>query len=230
MTIEKRILLSLLRCTKEGPASRQMLVKISKLPAEATEKTLSKFKRRSLFEEHCGIIEASPSQRVKIAIQALQLGADLQRACNLLSWAEFEEVAAQAIEANGYRAIRNFHFKYMTKKWEIDIIGIKTPLILCIDCKHWRHGWCRAANLKAVEAQIERTEAFAEAWPNYARRIKLEASHAATFVPLILSLLPGPEKLLDKVPIVPVPKLQDFINGLPFELDSLHHIDRIFTS
>jgi len=201
-------------------------VKHSRLPAEAAEKALSKFKQMALYEEHRGIVEASPSQRIRMAIRALQLGADLQRICSLLSWTEFEGVAAQALETSGYRVVRNLHFRNKTKKWEIDVIGVRKPLILCVDCKHWKHGWRSAASLKAVEAQVKRTEAFADAFSNYAKRIRLEAWQTATFVPLILSLLPGPEKFHSKVPVVPILQLQDFINGVPLELDLLLHIDR----
>ncbi len=228
MTIEKDILLSLLRCTKTGPVSRQLLIKVSRVPAEAAEIALSKFAQMSLFQEYGGIVEATPSQRVKMAIHALQLSADFQDICSLLSWREFESIAAQALEANGYRAIRNLHFRSNTRKWEIDIIGLRKPIVLCVDCKHWRHGWRNAASLKAVEAQIERTAAFADALPNYAKKIKLEAWPAAKFIPIILSLLPGPEKFYNKVPVVPILQLRDFINVILLELDLLLHIDRKF--
>ncbi len=228
MTIEKSILLSLLRCTNQSPVSRQALVKFSRLPAEAAEQALSKFKQMALYEEHRGTVEASPSQRIRMAIHVLQLGADFQTICSLLSWTEFEGIAAQALETNGYRVIRNLHFRNKTKKWEIDVIGTRKPLVLCVDCKHWKHGWQSAASLKAVEAQIERTKAFADVLPNYSKRVRLEAWHTATFIPLILSLLPGPEKFHSKVPVVPILQLQDFINGVPLELDLLLHIDRTF--
>lgn len=230
MTVEKSILLYLLRCTRQSPVSRQTLVKLSRLPAEAAEKALSRFKRMALYEEHRGIVEASPSQRIRMALYALQLGADSQSICSLLSWREFEGIAARALETSGYKVIRNLHFRNKTKKWEIDVIGISRPLILCIDCKHWRHGWQSAASLKAVEAQTKRTEAFADAFLNCAKRIRLETWQTATFIPLILSLLPGPEKFHNKVPVVPILQLQDFINGVPAELDLLLHIDRKFNT
>jgi len=229
MTIDKNVLLSLLKCTKTGPVGRRLLVKVSKVPAEAAEMALSKFAQMSLFEQYGGIIEASPSQRVKISIRAIQLGADFQQICSLLSWAEFEDIAAQTLETNNHRVMRNFHFRNKTKKREIDIIGLKKPIVLCVDCKHWRHGWQSAASSKAVEAQIERTEAFAETLPNYAKRIKLEAWHTATLIPVILSLLPGPEKFHKKVPVVPILQLQDFIKSVPLELDLLLHIDQKLT-
>jgi len=226
MIVEKNILLSLLKCTKTGPVSRQLVVKVSRTPVQAAEKALSKFAEMSLFNEYRGIVEASSSQRMKMSIHVIHLGADFQHVCSLLSWAEFEGIAAQALDASNYRVIRNLHFRHKAKRWEIDVLGIKKPLILSVDCKHWKHGWRNAANLKAVEAQIERTEALAESLPNYSKRIKLEGWYAVTLIPLVLSLLPGPQKLYNRVPVVSILQLQDFINEVPLQIDSLLHIRR----
>lgn len=224
MLTEKEVLLSLLKSTKTGPVSTQLIVKISRMPKQVAYEALAKFSQLSLFKEYDDIVEASPSQRVEMSVHALHLGVDFQRVCSLLSWAEFEGFAAQALDANGYRAIRNFHFKNGSKKWEIDILGLRKPHILCIDCKHWRHGWRNAASLKAVEAQVERTAALAKTLLHYTGKIGLEGWTSATFVPVVLSLLPRPEKFVHGVPVVPILQLQDFINTVPAELHSLPHI------
>jgi len=215
MTVEKDVLLSLLRLTRNGAVRKELLAKNAKTPTQTTNQVLIKLSKSDLFHEHEGIIEASPSQRVKMAVQALRLAADLERVCNLLSWTEFESIAAQAFEANGYRVVRNFRFKQASRRWEIDVIGFKKPLILCVDCKHWKRGWQKAATVKAVEAQVERTEAFAKALPNYYQKAKLEEWETATLLPLVMSLTLGPYKFYNNVPIVPVLQLQDFINELP---------------
>jgi len=226
MTVEKNVLLSLLKCTKTSPVSRQLVIKVSRIPAQAADKELSKFAAMSFFSEYRGVVEASSSQRIKMSIHALRLGVDFQRVCSLLSWAEFEGITAQALEANDYGVVRNLNFRHGAKRWQIDVLGIRKPVILCVDCKHWNRGWRNAANLKAVEAQIERTEALAESLANYSKRIKLEDWSVATLVPLVLSLLPGQEKLYNRVPVVPILQLHDFINQVPVEIDLLLHIHR----
>jgi len=226
MTVNKETLLALLKCTKTGPASRQSVMKVSRMPLQTAEKTLAEFSQMQLLTEYGDVVEAAPAQRVGIAIRALQLGADFQRVCSLLHWTEFEGIVAQALEANGYSVMRNLRFKQKERRWEIDILGLRNPVVLCIDCKCWKHGWRNSASLQAVEAQIERTRAFANALPNYAQRIGLEGWTTATFIPLVLSLLPGPFKLCKKVPVVPVLQMQDFISELPFEARWLLHIDK----
>ena len=44
-------------------------------------------------------------------------------------------------------------------------------------------------------------------------------------MPLILSLVPGPRRFFNAVPVVPILQLQDFISEVEVELDSLRHID-----
>lgn len=224
MTLDKEILLSLLRLATAGPVRKELLAKDAKVPMQTAEQLLRKLSQSNFFQEHEGVIATSPSQRVKIALHALSKGADFERVCALLSWSEFESIAALAFEANGYRVMKNFRFKQALRKWEIDIVGFKRPVILCADCKHWTRGWRRAATVRAVEAQIERTQAFAYALPNYCRKAKLTKWETATLIPLVLSLVPGPYKFHNNVPVVPILQLQDFISGLPFEANSLIHL------
>jgi Holliday junction resolvase-like predicted endonuclease len=203
-----------------------LFIKATRLPAQIVEEALGGFSRMELFTDHSGIIEASPSQRLRMAVHALNLNADFEHVCGLLSWAEFEGIAAQAFEINGYRVIRNFRFKGLTKRWETDILAVMKPVILCIDCKRWRHGWRGAATAKAVEAQVDRTMALAEALPIYKRKLNLEDWQTAQLTPLVLSLVQGPHRFQNDVPVVPILQLQNFINEFPLASDSLRHFSR----
>jgi len=215
MNAQKEVLLSLLKLTRTGPVHRKLLSRDARVSAIATEQALRKLFRSDLVWETENLIDASQVQRVKIAVYALKLGADSERVCSLLSWNEFESVATQVFEINGYRTMKNFRFKHASKRWEIDVVATKKPLILCVDCKHWKRGWQRAATVKAVETQTERTQAFAKTLPNYNKKAKLENWETATVIPMVMSLKPGPYKFHNNVPVVPVLQLQDFINELP---------------
>lgn len=227
MAIEKDILISLLKLTQSGPVSKDVIARHARIPVQTTEQALNRLCREGLFNEYeGGLIEASPSQRARIALYALRFTADFQRVCGLLSWKEFESIAAEAFETNDYQVLSNFRFKQASKRWEIDIVGLKKPFILCVDCKHWKRGWRQAATAKAVEAQIKRTEAFAKALPDYQEKMKIAAWKTATLIPIVMSLVPGPYKFYNDVPVVPVLQLQDFINELPGEAHLLKHLDQ----
>ena len=226
MIAERDVLISLLKLSQRGPVSRTLLTKSSRAATEVVERALEKFKQLSLFDEYSGVIEVSPKQRARITTRALELGADLEHVCRFLSWAEFEVITAQAFETNGYRVINNFRFKRGKERREIDVLGLDEPLIICADCKHWKRGIQTASALRTVEAQIERTKALADVLPRYLRELGLEKWGAATLLPMVISLLPGRNKLYNKVPVVPVLQLQEFISEMPLKLDLLHQISR----
>jgi len=226
MTSEKDVIASLLRLTNTGPVQKELLRKDARVSVQVLDEALRKLFEGGFIRQKGGLVEASPSQRVSMTVQAIKLGADFERVCKFLEWKEFESIAAQAFQANGFRVLRNFRFRQAGKRWEIDVLSCREPLIVCVDCKHWRRGWSRAATVKAVEAQVERTRAFADALLNYYQKAQLTEWKSATLVPLILSLVHGPFKFYNNVPIVPVLQLRDFINELPLEVSSLTHFKK----
>jgi len=227
MAVERDLLVSTLKLTRDGPVQRELIIQDARVPTQAAEELLEKLSQASLIQWKGKAIEASPHQRVKIAIQAIKLGVDLERACRFLQWNEFENIAARAFEANNFTVVRHFRFGWAERRWEIDILGCKEPMIVCVDCKHWRRGWRRSAMIRAVESQIERTRALTEAFPSLHKEIEMANWKWATLVPVVLSLVPGPFKFYNNVPIVPILQLQNFLNELPAQVTSLI---RFFTS
>lgn len=223
MTHEKQAITTVLRLTQTGPVTKDLLRKHTHLDTVLLNKTLTKLSEDGLLQLRQNLIVASSSQRVNLAFRAIMLGEDLEKTCRFLKWAEFEGVTAEALQVNGFKALRNFRFKYKGKRWELDVVGFREPLIVCLDCKHWRRRLNQAGLIKAVEVQAERTEAFAEALPNYWKRTGLNKWKTALLVPLVLSLISGSLRVHNNVPIVAVLQLQDFINMLPFEAHLLTH-------
>lgn len=223
MTIERRIFVSLLRLTRQGPFRRELLSKDSRIPKQVANEVLERLCQDGLCQQKRSTVEATPTQRVKIAVHAIQLGADFERVCSFLQWKEFENFATEAFTVNNYCVTSNFHFKHAGKRWEIDILASKEPLTVCADCKHWHHGWSRAAIVKPVELQTKRTKALADAFPMVYEKLRLETWKQAFFIPAVLSLTQGPFKFHNKVPIVPVLQMQNFLNELPAHTLSLTH-------
>jgi len=188
---------------------------------QAAEKLLQKLQNNGLIYVQGNVVQADQMQRLKLAIQALKLGADLERVSGFLQWREFEGVAAVAFECNGYAVERNVHFKHEGHRWEIDIVACKRPLVVCVDCKHWHHRLHRSALERIVREQIERTRALAKSLPSPSLKIKCFSWVRTRYIPVILSLISDECKFFDGVPIVPVLQVQDFLNQLPAYADSL---------
>lgn len=221
--IERSLLVHILKLTRDGSASKEQISREAGTPQQITEKHLEKFSQAGLIDLQEKTVNASSSQRIRIAVQAIQLGADFERVCRALEWKEFENLAAVAFEANQFAVKRCFRFKWAGRRWEIDILGYKEPLILCADCKHWLHGWTRSSIVKAVELQVERTRILADALPSIPEKITLTGWKEATLIPAIVSLVPGPFKFYNRVPTVPVLQLQNFLEELPAHAPQLIH-------
>ncbi len=222
MTIERTVLLSLLKLTQDGAIAKGVVSKDARVPLQVADEMLERLSAQELVQLRDKMVEASPDQRVKIAIRTIRLGADFQRACRGLRWDEFESITATAFLANNFAVTKRFRFKSAERRWEIDVIGCKEPIVACVDCKHWRHGWGKSASVKAVEAQIQRTEALARVLPEHPE-LKLTDWRRTTLVPVILSLVPSPLRFYMNTPIVPILQLQNFLDELPAYITTLKY-------
>ena len=229
MVVERNLIISILKLTRNGPTSLEDAKKDSRLPSDTLIELLEKLQTEDLLKLNGNNVEADSAIRLKLAVKAVSLGADVEAVSGFLGWQEFESIAATALKNNGYAVLQNLHFKHAARKWEIDVVGCRKPLVICLDCKDWHRGLSPSAIRRIVEAQVERARALADALPNVSIGIECAKWSRATFVPAILVLLPSRFKFCDGVPIVPVLQLQDFLNQLPLELESLKYFQKEFT-
>mgnify|MGYP001134826624 CR=1 FL=1 len=226
MNIERELIISILRLTRNGPISKELVKRYARIPSEIAEKLLRRLQNEGLIYLRKGVVEADGIQRLKLAVHALQLGADLESVSGFLQWKEFEDMAAIALERNGFSVKKNLRYTHGGRRWEIDIVGCKRPIAICMDCKHWHHGMYPSVLKKVVEEQVERTSALAESLPKLTGKIECASWDSVKLIPTVLSLVTGRFKFYDKVPIVPVLQLQDFLSQLPAYADSLKFLTR----
>ena len=223
MSVEKNLLRSILKLTKKGPIEKTLISRDAQTPVQIADDMLKNFSKAGFVQLRGKVVEASLNQRVKIAIHAIRLGADFESVCNLLEWNEFEKIAATTFEFNHFNVIKGLRFKGAGRRWEVDILGLREPIIVSADCKHWHQGWTRSAITKTIDAQIKRTQALANAAPTLREKIGLADWKEATLIPMVLSLFPAPLKFHRNTPVVPILQLQDFLNELPAHIDSMTH-------
>ena len=215
--------------TVEGPILVEDLKTKSKIPLTTMLKLLNKLETEGLLNLRDDMVEVDSSSRLKLAVKAAMFGADIEQVSKLLCWQEFEQIAAFALKINGYAVKNNVRFKHASRRWEIDVVGIKKPLVVCVDCKHWQRTISRSVLQRMALSQMNRTKAFAEFLPNPALKISFSQWDKAKFVPVLLSLFPGVAKFHYDVPLVPVLQLQDFINQLPMQIDAVKFFSKTFT-
>jgi Holliday junction resolvase-like predicted endonuclease len=226
MNIERELVISILRLTKNGPASIDVVRKDAKIPSSIAENLLKNLQNNGLVYLQNKVVDVDSLKRLKLAVHAIELRADVERVSGFLGWKEFENIAAIAFERNGYSVKRNLRVKHVGRRWEMDIIACRKPIAVCADCKHWHHGMYPSAIRRIVEEQVERTSALAESLPKLTEKIECTSWSTVKLVPAILSLTTVRSKFYNKVPIVPVLQLQDFISQLPAYMDSLKHFSR----
>ena len=230
MSIERELIISILKLTKEGPVAVDVIRKDAKIPSVIAQNLVEKLQNNGLLYLRNKVIDLDSLKRLQLAVHTVQLGGDLERVSGFLDWKEFENIAAIAFERNGYSVKKNLRFKHAGRKWEIDIVGCKKPIVVCIDCKHWHHGMYPSAMRRIVEEQVERTSALAESLSRLSEKIECTSWNKVKLVPAILFLFTARSKFYNKVPIVPVLQLQDFISQLPAYVDSLKHFSKRLTN
>jgi Holliday junction resolvase-like predicted endonuclease len=226
--IEKKMLISLLKLTKNGPVLTKNVNKDAGIASDIAQKMLEKLQNDGMLYLKDKFVEVDSDKRLRLAVEAISLGADVERVSEFLCWQEFEDIAAIALERNGYVSAKNVRFKHAGCRWEIDVVGCKSPLVLCVDCKRWQRSLTFSALRKIVKAQAERTRAFADTLPSPALKFECVKWNKARFAPVILSLIPSRFKAYDGVPVVPVLQLQDFLVQLLAYLEKFKYFTKEF--
>jgi hypothetical protein len=230
VSVESNLIISLLKLTKEGAVLTEDVKKNARIPLAIMKKLLAKLQDEGLIYLKPDGVEINCSMRLKLAVKAASLGSDVEHISNLLCWQEFEEIAAFALKNYGYVVTNNVRFKHAGRKWEVDVVGCKKPLVVCIDCKHWQHSIAPSVLKRIVDSQVERARAFADSLPNLKLNFECTKWSDAKFIPAVLSLMPSAFKFYDKVPVVPILQIQDFLNQLPVYTDLLKFFPKSYNN
>ncbi len=97
MSIERNLIISILKLTRDGPVSNKLVNKDAKIPQQIAEKLLRKLQNDGLINVQKNVVEANSLQRLKLAVHAINLGADIENISSFLQWQEFENMAAVAL-------------------------------------------------------------------------------------------------------------------------------------
>ncbi len=170
------------------------------------------------------ILSFNSDDRISSALLALRLNASIDEVTPLLEWRDFEVLASDILESNGYDVVRNLRLSSKVDgkgkgkgKVEIDVVGMKSiyssSIALTIDCKHWNY-ITYGALVRIAEKQIQRTHLF------------LGYYSIDRALPVIITLRDTP-MLIDGIPIVPISRFNSFLNEYDINDDRLRFITRV---
>jgi len=134
---------------------------------------------------------------------------DLQKISKDMAWQHFEELAAFIFSENDFlvevRKVKTFK----KKRRQYDVIAKKDNNTILVECKKWAGNRYRLSALKtAVQKHIERSEFY--------RVLTNE-----TVSPIIVTFIEEEILIFEGVPIIPIFRLNSFINEKERGVDSL---------
>lgn len=221
MPAQRDILIALLENTRKKPVDRNALRETIRVTDEAYNTYMTHLTSNGLIDEELGNITASLNQRLELAIKAVQAGGDLERVSRALGWLEFEEIVARIFEENGYDVKRRFRFQADGRRWEIDILATRRPLIVCAECKHWMKGLGNTTARRIAEIHLEKVETLSRSVRGLKGRMGIEGWGQATMIPMALSLQPARERIYRRIPVVSVYGLPGFLSEFEAQMDWL---------
>ena len=152
------------------------------------------------------LIHFEKNDKIKTSLLAINMGAPIEDISRLLEWQDFESLSAEILEENSFETTHNL---VLTKpRAQIDVVGIKSDIAILIDCKHWKK-MSHSSLEKAIEKQIKRTKQF----------ISKEKVKAA--VPALVTLYQHDVLFINRVPIIPIYKLEAFCEEFYGNLDQM---------
>jgi len=219
----KQILQTILSETQSGPVALNTLKEKLKVTGEGLEDALSRLQEEALVTMRDGSLELTRDNRLGLAVRAIELGADFQTVSRSLGWLEFEELAAHVFEMNGYSVHRRFRFHAEGRRWEMDVLALRSPYIVCAECKHWTKGIGNSTARGIIETHLEKTEVFSRHLNQQAKKIRAHRWSHATVVPVALTMDPTDRNIYRRVPCVSIVALPSFLDEFGGQLERMVH-------
>jgi len=220
---QRALLSRILRLTNGEAVAVKELQGSVKMTSEVFDAIMNQLEDGGLVKVTEGLIELELEQRLEIAKLAVAAGVDFETVSRSLDWLEFEELCAKVFEENGFRVLRRFRFTSEGRRWELDLLAMRTPYLICGECKHWEQGMGNQTAKRIVEIHMEKVEVFSRQIDALKERIKVMKWVKATIVPIVLTLSATPLEIYRCVPAVSVLSLPGFLDKFDGQLDRLAH-------
>lgn len=207
--VRREVLKALLKAKADEELTLSRLSREIGIPRDTVGEILSGL--GSLVELEDGRVRVREDGRVQIAVLCLSLGADISFVARYLDWREFERFTASILEAYGYTVYRGLRFKSMGRRWEIDILALRKPAVLCLNCKHHlRQSWSMLR--KAALEELSRAEALKQALKGL--KLDPKPSRGWWILPVLVTLFKPRSRVYEGVPIVQITELRNFLEEL----------------
>ena len=194
-----------------GGISIDDFVAVTKTDNSTAEKMLRELVANDIGRFNDDSIDFEEGDKLQVGLFAISKGVPIDEIAQRLDWKDFEGLASKILETHDFATMKNV---ILTKpRMEIDVVGIRLGIAILIDCKHWKKMNSSALN-SIVKKQIERTK-------NYVAKTK-----NAIAAPVIVTLYQDSVIFVDKVPIVPIFQLANFLEEFYGNLEKIQTIEK----
>lgn len=161
-----------------------------------------------------GYISVDREKRINLAMFVIEHGAEIAEVVKLLTWKDFEGLVASILSENNFSCTESFRRRGTSdvKGMEIDVIGIRGNVALSVDAKMWSVRGGKASALRpAAEKQKERTIRLTSQLERLSQKIPSMMAGEYNIIPVMVTWLVEEVEIHEGVPVVPVFKLNSFI-------------------
>ena len=151
-------------------------------------------------------VQLANSARFKLAFEAVRHGG-LHQVARALTWQEFEAFAEECLRTVGFDSRKGIIVKDDSRRWQIDVVAKKNPMILAIDCKHWESPGYESKLINAAEHQKLALQAFIQ---QMAAR-EDGGGEESWALPMILTLYEPRARMVNGVVVVSIEQFGDFL-------------------
>jgi len=156
---------------------------------------------------------------------------DIKRISEILNYVGFENLVQEILSRNNYITRKNFRFsdksnfksETLQKRYEIDVIGIKSKYILLIDAKQWKRKDSYSSINKAADLQFRRAHALTKNPKVFSKLIQellgdktnLKKRLPFILIPLIVTLENNSFRINNnQIPLVSIYEINSFLQEL----------------
>ncbi|TFH04377.1 MAG: hypothetical protein E4H14_14890 [Candidatus Thorarchaeota archaeon] len=161
-----------------------------------------------------GRILVGREKRIDLAMLLTEEGMAIADVVDLMTWKDFEGLVASILGENSFICTESFRRRGTSdiKGMEIDVIGIRGRTALSVDAKMWSvRGGKSSALRTAAEKQKERTNRLTTQLEQLSKKIPSMTKGQYTIFPVMVTWLVEEVEMHEGVPVVPVFKLNGFI-------------------
>jgi len=161
-----------------------------------------------------GKIVVDREKRIDLAMLLTEQGMEIADVVDLLTWKDFEGLVASILSENSFICTESFRRRGNShiKGMEIDVIGIRGHVALSVDAKMWSVRGGKASALRAAaEKQKERTNRLSTQLQQLSKKVLSMTKGQYTIFPVMVTWLVEEVEMHEGVPVVPVFKLNGFI-------------------